>query len=79
MWFEAGANHPDIGPRMCFRGAATQRWILEPLDSKTVLAHIGAFPKKGTIKHPFHTMATWKAWKFVKTTSLCSVWKKTNF
>ncbi len=41
--------------------------------------HIGAFPNKCTIKHPFHTMATWKVWKFMKTTSLCSVWKKTNF
>jgi hypothetical protein len=64
MWFEATANHTDIGQRLCIRGAATQRWILEPQHSKTVLAHIGAFPKKCTLKHPFHTMATWKFCKF---------------
>jgi hypothetical protein len=34
-------------------GAATLRWILQQLHSKTVLAHIGAFPNKCTIKHPF--------------------------
>ncbi len=33
--------------------AATLRWILSQLHSKTVLAHIGAFPNKCTIKHPF--------------------------
>jgi hypothetical protein len=27
-------------------GAATLRWILQQLHSKTVLAHIGAFPNK---------------------------------
>ncbi len=27
------------------------------LQNKTVLAHIGAFPNKCTIKHPFHTLA----------------------
>jgi hypothetical protein len=31
---------------------------LYQLPSKTVLAHIGAFPNKFTIKHQFHTMAT---------------------
>jgi hypothetical protein len=35
------------------------------LHSKTVLAHIGAFPNKCTIKHPF-TTATWKVWNFYK-------------
>jgi hypothetical protein len=39
-------------------GAATQRWILQQLLSKMVLAHISAFPKKCTIKHPFHTTPT---------------------
>jgi hypothetical protein len=34
---------------------AAQWWILEQLHSKTFLAHIGAFPNKCTIKHPFHT------------------------
>ncbi len=32
-----------------------------------MLAHIGAFPNKCTIKHPFHTTATWKVRKFRKT------------
>ncbi len=32
-------------------GAATLQWILQHLHSKTVLAHIGAFPKKCTTKH----------------------------
>jgi hypothetical protein len=40
------------------KGAATQRWILEQLYSKTVLAHIGALPNECTIKHPLHTTAT---------------------
>jgi hypothetical protein len=44
-----------------------------------VLAHIGAFPNKCTIKHTFHAMATWKVWNFMKTTTLFSVWKKTFF
>jgi hypothetical protein len=35
-------------------GAATLRWILL---SKTVLAHIGAFLEKCTLKDHFHTMA----------------------
>jgi hypothetical protein len=38
-------------------GAATLRWILQQLHSKTVLAHISAIPNKCTIKHPFHTTA----------------------
>ncbi len=46
---------------------------------KTVLAHFGAFPNKYTIKYPFHTKATWKVWTFMKTTSLCSVWKNNLF
>jgi hypothetical protein len=36
-------------------GAATLWWFLQQLHSKTVLAHIGVFPNKCTIKHPFHT------------------------
>jgi hypothetical protein len=27
-------------------GAATKRWILHQLHSKTVLVHLGAFPNK---------------------------------
>jgi hypothetical protein len=57
------------------KGAAKLRWILQQLHFQTVLAHIGAFPNKCAIKHPFQK---WKVWKFMKTTSLCSVWKK-NF
>ncbi len=38
-----------------WNGAATLRWILQQLHSKTVLAHISAFPNKCTTKHPFHT------------------------
>ncbi len=34
-------------------GAATWRWILQQLRSKTVLAPIGAFPNKYTLKTPF--------------------------
>jgi len=33
------------------------------LHSKTVLAHVGAFQNKCTIKHPFHTR---KVWKFIE-------------
>ncbi len=40
------------------KGAATLLWLLQQLHSKTVLAHISAFPNKCTIKHPFHTTAT---------------------
>jgi hypothetical protein len=29
-------------------------------------AHVGAFQNNCTIKHPFHTVATWKAWNFIK-------------
>jgi hypothetical protein len=43
---------------LCMLGADTERWILQQLHSKTVLAHIGAFPNKCTIKHHCHTMAT---------------------
>jgi hypothetical protein len=32
-------------------GAATKRWILQQLPSKTVLAHIGAFPNKTPFSH----------------------------
>jgi hypothetical protein len=39
-------------------GAATEQWILQQLHSKTVLAHIGAFPNKCTIQQPLHAMAT---------------------
>jgi hypothetical protein len=60
-------------------GAAALRWILPQLHSKTVLAHIGAFPYKCTIKHPFHTTAKWKALNFMKTISLLSVLKKQTF
>ncbi len=28
---------------------------------------------------PFHKTAIWKVWKFMKTTSLCFAWKKSNF
>ncbi len=42
-------------------------------------AHIGAFPNKCTIKFPFHTTATWKVCEFMKTTSLCSVWRNKIF
>ncbi len=35
--------------------------------------HIGAFPKKCTIKQPFHTTATRKVWKFIKASSFCPV------
>ena len=55
-------------------GAATLQLILQQLHSKTVLAHIGAFSNKYTIKHPLQ-----KVCKFMKTASLCSVWKKINF
>jgi hypothetical protein len=39
------------------------------------------FQSKCTIKRPFHTTATWKAWNYeiMKTTSLCSAWKKELF
>ncbi len=53
--------------------------ILQQLHSKTVLAHIGAFPNKCTIKHHCYTTATWKVWKFMKTSSLCPVWRKKTF
>jgi hypothetical protein len=41
---------------------------LQQLHSKTMLAHIGAFPNKCTIKHPLLTKATWKVWNFMNTT-----------
>jgi hypothetical protein len=37
--------------------AATKGWILQQLHSKTVLAHISAFPNKCNIKHPFYKTA----------------------
>ncbi len=37
------------------------------------------FQNKCTIKHPFHTTATWKVLNFMKTVSLCSIRIKTNF
>ncbi len=49
------------------------------VDSGTTAHQNGAFPNKCTIKHPFHRTATWKVWKFMKTTSLCPVWRKTTF
>jgi hypothetical protein len=57
-------------------GAATLRWILQQLHSKTVLAHIGAFPNKCAIKQPFHTT---EVWNFMKAASLFNVWKKLTF
>jgi hypothetical protein len=42
-------------------GAATYRWILQQLHSKTVLAHFCALENKCTVKHPFHTKATVKS------------------
>jgi hypothetical protein len=62
---------------MSQNGDATQRWILQQLHSKTVLAHISAFQNKCIIKHPFHTTAPGKVWNFMKTISFCSVLKKT--
>ncbi len=50
--------------------------ILQQLHSKTMLAHISAFPNKCTIKHPFHTKVILNVWICMKTTSFCSVWKK---
>jgi hypothetical protein len=35
-----------------------------------VFAHIGAFPNKCTIKHPFHTTVARKVSNFIKTKSL---------
>jgi hypothetical protein len=51
---QAAVRAPHLATQQ-FKGAATLRWILQQLHSKTVLAHIGAFPNKCTIKHPFHT------------------------
>ncbi len=42
-----------------------------------VLAHIGAFPNKCIIKHPFHSTAKWKVWNVMKTTTLFCI--KKNF
>jgi hypothetical protein len=57
-----GVGHKGQGQRQQKHGltqllgdAATLRWILQQLHSKTVLARIGACPNKCTIKHPFHT------------------------
>jgi hypothetical protein len=41
-----------------FFGAATYRWILQHLHSKTVLDYISAFPNKCTIKKSFQTADT---------------------
>ncbi len=42
-------------------------------------AHTRSISKQRHYKTPpFHTTATWKVWNFMRTTSLCSVWKK-NF
>jgi hypothetical protein len=49
------SDKPSLYTSCSCCGAATQRWILH---SKKVLAHIGAFPNKCTIKHPFQTTAT---------------------
>jgi hypothetical protein len=46
-----------IGGHDRLNGAATKRWILQQLNSKTVLAHISAFQNRCTL-HPFHTTAT---------------------
>ena len=45
-------------------GACTYRCISKQMHYKTPLSHNGY---------------TWKVWKFMKTTSVCPVWKKTNF
>ncbi len=55
--------HSDLLKNVRTRGAATLRWILQQLHSKTVLAHIGAFPNKCTIKHPFHKWKSGNLWK----------------
>ena len=47
-----------------FIGTATLRWILQQLHSKTVLAHIGAFPNKCTIKQPFSLNGYMKSLEF---------------
>jgi hypothetical protein len=65
---------PDSAPRggrqqdVTFRcrvfalfGAATLRWILQQLHSKTVLAHIGAFPNNKT---PFSHNSDMKSMEF---------------
>ncbi len=54
------------------------------VDSSTSALQNGActyqcISKQMHYKNPFHTTATWKAWNFMKNTSLCSIWKKTNF
>jgi hypothetical protein len=46
------AHALDMNPGSWF-GAATLRWFLQQLHSKTVLAHISPFPNKCTIKHPW--------------------------
>ncbi len=62
-----------------FEGAASYKTV----DSATTAFQNGsctsAFPNKCTIKHPFPRTGTWKVWKLMKTTSLCSVWKKETF
>jgi hypothetical protein len=45
-------------------GASTKRWILQQLHSETVVAHIGAFPNKCTIKYPLQTTAYMKSLEF---------------
>jgi hypothetical protein len=56
---------------MSFEGAATKRWILQQLHSKTVHANIGA--------HNTTHNRYMKSLEFYETTSLFFVWKKTNF
>jgi hypothetical protein len=53
----------DSGTTALQNGACTYRCISKQMHYKT----------------PFLTTATWKVWKFMNTTSLCSVWKKSNF
>ncbi len=72
-----GNQRMVVGTSLCslvfsrHNGAATVRWILQQLHSKTVLAHIGTFPNKCTLKQPFHTTSAWKVWNFMKTHHSC--------
>ncbi len=52
MWFDSGTNHLDIGPHMCFRGAATQRWILEPAALQNGACAYRCISKKMHYKTP---------------------------
>jgi hypothetical protein len=82
-WAHRNHSKKSSSPPQCHYLMVTYRCcyttvVLQQLDSKTVLAHIGAFPDKCTIKHPFHTTSIMKSLEFYEN-YICYVWEKNKF